>query len=171
MTRIQNDIHLLPSILDRLTDDDPENSAEPSQSRGQLLRDLKASVRRDLQNLLSTRRRCVAHPPELDELKKSLVNYGVRDFTGHNFTASSDGHRQASDREILRSEIENSIRLFEPRFKTVRVRLLDNAVPEDRTVRLRIDAVLHAHPTPEPVRFDSLLEPSNCSVKVTEQQS
>jgi type VI secretion system protein ImpF len=169
MPRIPEDIHLVPSILDRLTDDEPGAPDPVRQSRGQLLRELKASVCRDLQNLLSTRRRCTPLPKELKELQKSLVNYGVRDFTGHNFAGSADGDRQASDREILRSEIENAIRTFEPRFKSVRVRLLDNAEREDRTVRMRIDAVLHAHPNPEPVRFDSVLEPADCSVEVREQ--
>ena len=40
------------------------------------------------------------------------------------------------------------IRKFEPRFKSVRVKLLDNTDPTDRALRLRIDALLYAEPAP-----------------------
>jgi type VI secretion system protein ImpF len=55
--------------------------------------------------------------------------------------------------------IENVLRACESRFQTVQVRLLDNAEPLDRTLRFRIDALLYANPAPEPVVFDSALQP------------
>ena len=154
MAKISEDQQLVPSVLDRLLDDEPENSRETPKSRNQVLRELKQSVRRDLEALLNTRWRCVNWPPDLDDLDVSLVNYGIPDFTGASMST-------LGSREQLRRVIEQVIRRFEPRFKTVKVKLLDNADPADRTLRLRIDALLYAEPAPEPVVFDSQLEPTS----------
>lgn len=154
MARISEDQPLVASILDRLIDDDPGNSREPPKSRGQVLRELKNSVRRDLEDLLNTRWRCESWPVNLQELEFSLANYGIPDFTGLNM-----GSRE--NRDELRHTVEEVIRRFEPRFQRVKVSLQQNADPQDRTLRLRIDALLHAEPAPEPVVFDSQLEPLN----------
>src|SRR5918994_1889326 len=82
MPPVRPDQRLVPSVLDRLLDDDPGVSAEPPRNRSQLLRDLKLSVRRDVENLLNARRRNVALPPGLPELARSLLSYGVADFSG-----------------------------------------------------------------------------------------
>src|SRR5262245_17142478 len=134
MTRIQADQPLLPSLLDRLLDDEPEVTREAAKSRHLLLRELKQAVRRDLENLLNTRRRCLPWPPDLKDLEQSLVSYGLPDFTGANMGS-------AQDREGFRRTVENLIRAHEPRFKRVKVHLLDNAEKLDRTLRFRIDAL------------------------------
>jgi type VI secretion system protein ImpF len=152
MSRIKNDQPLMPSLLDRLLDDEPSNSQEAPKARHQVLRELKQSVRRDLENLLNTRWRCMVWPPNLDEVDLSLINYGIPDFTGINMAAPSE-------RERLRQIIERIVKKFEPRFKSIKVKLLENSDKADRTLRFRIDALLHAEPSPEPVSFDSQLEP------------
>ena len=164
MARIREDQPLIASVLDRLIDREPENTKELPKSRNQVLREMKASVCRDLENLLNTRWRCVSWPPDLDELDVSLVNYGIPDFTGANMS-------QASERDDLRRIIEQVIRKFEPRFKTVRVTLEDNSDKFDRTLRFRIDALLYAEPAPEPVVFDSQLEPTSASFEVKAKAS
>jgi type VI secretion system protein ImpF len=152
MSRIKSDQPLMPSLLDRLLDDEPGNSQEVPKARHQVLRELKQSVRRDLENLLNTRWRCTVWPPNLDEIDLSLINYGIPDFTGINMAAPSE-------RERLRQIIERIVKKFEPRFKSIKVKLLDNSDKADRTLRFRIEAMLHAEPAPEPVAFDSQLEP------------
>lgn len=159
MSRVRSDQELVPSVLDRLLDDEPDKKSELPASRAQLLRDMKQSVRRDLENLLNTRWRCVEWPPAMSDLETSLVNYGIPDFTGANMGAPSD-------RETLRRVVEDVVRRFEPRFKTVRVDILKNSDDADRTVRFRIDALLHAEPAPEPVVFSSELEPTSGSFQV-----
>ena len=57
-------------------------------------------------------------------------------------------------------EIEETIRRFEPRFLSVRVTLIDAEDRLETTLRLRIEAVLHAEPAPEPVTFDTLVDPA-----------
>lgn len=150
---------LLASVLDRLLDDEPDVRRDPPQPAHQVLREVKQAVCRDLQNLLNTRRRCVPWPPDLAELEQSLVDYGMPDFTAVNM-GGSDGPEQ------LRRLLEAVIRRFEPRFKAVQVLLLESADPLDRTLRFRIDALLHAVPAPEPVTFDSALETATGTVEV-----
>jgi type VI secretion system protein ImpF len=160
--RVRDDQPLVPSIFDRLLDDDPTNSREAAQSRQQVLREFKRSVRRDLENLLNTRQRWGEWPAALEELEKSLVNYGIPDFTGVNMSV-------ASERERLRGVIQRVIEQFEPRFQTVRVRLLDNTEAFDRTLRFRIDGLLKVDPAPEPVVFDSQLEPTTATFQVRDK--
>jgi type VI secretion system protein ImpF len=116
-------------------------------------------VRRDLEHLLNTRSRCLPWPPELAELQDSLVNYGIPDVTGNEMASGID-------RERLRGLIEAVIRRWEPRFQRVQVHLLDAAEALDRTLRFRIDALLYATPAPEPVVFDSALEPTTGTIEV-----
>ena len=157
MARIPRNQNLMLSPLDRLLDRDP---TAPGRGGEQTLRDLKQAVRRDLENLLNTRWRCKMWPPGLDELETSLVNYGIPDFTGTNLGTPSA-------REEFRRIIERVIQRFEPRFKTVRVVFVDSADPIDRTLRFRIDAMLRADPAPpEPVVFDTALEPSTAGFVV-----
>jgi type VI secretion system protein ImpF len=159
MGRVREDQPLVPSVFDRLLDDEPTNSREVAASRRQVLRELKQSVGRDLEQLLNTRQRCGELPKPLTELETSLVNYGIPDFTGVNMSVPSE-------RDRLRGIIQRVIEQFEPRFKTVRVRMVENADAQDRTLRLRIEGLLKVDPAPEPVVFDSQLEPTSATFEV-----
>jgi len=163
-SRIREDQPLVPSVFDRLLDDDPANSRETAKSRRQVLREMKQSVRRDLENLLNTRQRCRQWPEPFEELDASLINYGLPDFTGVNMSVPSE-------RERLCGIVQRVIQHFEPRFKSVRIRLLENADEFDRTLRFRIDGLLNVEPTPEPVVFDSQLEPTTSTFEVKSSAS
>jgi type VI secretion system protein ImpF len=143
-----------PSVLDRLLDDDPAATREAPRGRNQLLRDLKQAVRRDLENLLNTRHSYLSWAPALKELDRSLLNYGLADLTG-------SGPASARECEEFCRTLQGVLRRSEPRFKDVTVRLLGNAAPLDRTLRFRIDALLRVDPAPEPIVFDSMLDPSS----------
>lgn len=151
MPPIRADQPLVPSILDRLLDDEPESSAEAARNRAHLLREMKLALRRDLENLLNTRRRNQKVPDALAEVAKSLVTYGIPDFSG-------TGPATDDLRAEFAKQVENIIRENEPRLVRVSVELA--AVPEDgdRTLRFRIDALMRADPAPEPVSFDSMVE-------------
>jgi type VI secretion system protein ImpF len=150
---------LLPSVLDRLLDDRPDQKHDQERSRGQNLAALRDAMRRDLEALMNTRRRCISPPAGLKELETSLVEYGIPDVL-----SASAGSEEV--REGLRRSIENVIRRFEPRFKTVTVKLLGDAPQQDRTLRFRIDALMYAEPAPEFVSFDSLLDPATSNFSV-----
>jgi type VI secretion system protein ImpF len=157
----KDDAALLLSVLDRLLADEAEPAMRGGMRRTtQSLAEIRNGVRRDLENLLNTRARPVPWQPAWTELSSALTGYGIPDFTAMPMTSTED-------RERFRAVIEQTIRRFEPRFRSVAVRLLENAEGLDRTLRLRVDALMHADPTPEPMTFDSVLEPVNRSFSVT----
>jgi type VI secretion system protein ImpF len=147
-------------LLDRLMDDSPDDEQDPPMSAGEALTALRNSVRRDLEALLNARRRWRSWPDELKELAASPVGYGIPDFT-------SGAMNEAGRRELLRAEVEATIRRFEPRMVTVKVTLLENADKLDATLRLRIDGLLHADPAPEPVAFDTMVDSTTADVYVS----
>jgi type VI secretion system protein ImpF len=161
MARSSNERLLLPSVLDRLLDYEPEMSREAVPTANQLLRDLKQSVRRDLENLLNTRARLLSWPAHLRELQQSLINYGLPDFTGVNLGSSKD-------RDDFCRVIQAIINQLEPRLIKVSVVPLTTSEPLDRTFRFRIDAMLRTEPAPEPIVFDSNVEPATGDVKIRE---
>jgi type VI secretion system protein ImpF len=149
------------SVLDRLLDEDPSVSRDAPKNQNQVLRELKQSVRRDLENLLNTRQRCLELPEDLAELSRSMVNYGIPDFTGSGMGSAK------GPQDICRLLKEVIVR-FEPRFKRVAVQLLDNSESLDRTLRFRIDTVLRVEPVAERVIFDSTLQPGTGTFEVRE---
>jgi type VI secretion system protein ImpF len=163
MARPDLDLPLQGSVLDRLLDDNPDQTRDPPKPRGQHLRELRDAVRRDVENLLNTRHRCRSWPEGLRELERSLVNYGVPDFSGADF-ATDDR------RDEFRASVQDVLRSFEPRFQTVRVELVSNADPLDRTLRFRIDALMYADPAPEPIIFDSVFDPSSRAFAVATER-
>ena len=156
MPELNRDQLLMTSVLDRLLDDEPQSSRDQPRQQHRVLSDLKKNVCRDLHDLLNTRSRCGNWPPGCESLEASLANYGLPDFA-------------SLHPDEFRKLVEEVIRRYEPRFKQVRVRLLDTAGRSgrtDRTLRFRIDALLFAEPSPEPLVFDSELEPVNGTIAI-----
>ena len=153
-------VAFLPSILDRVLGDSASLASARPRSRAQQLTELRNSIRRDLEALLNTHRTCRSPPADLTELERSIQQYGVPDFLSVNAGA-------IAVREELRRSLEEIIRRFEPRFKSVTVVLLEDAAQPDRTLRFRIDALMYAEPAPEPVSFDSMLDPPSHSFSVS----
>jgi type VI secretion system protein ImpF len=147
------------SLLDRLIDDAPDQDRDPPLSAADTLLGLRNAVRRDLEALLNARRRWRSWPPYMKQLATSPVGYGIPDF-------ASGAFGDAQRREELRQEIEATIRRFEPRFLSVRVHLVEGPDKLEATLRLRIEALLHAEPAPEPVTFDTLIDPITDDVLV-----
>jgi len=160
MSQIPSRQPLVRSVLDRLIDESPQSQREDARQRYQILRDLKNSLQRDLEQLLNTRWRCKQWPPDLSELKISLVNYGIPDFTGIQFTS-------AERQDELRDVIESVIRNYEPRLSEVEVQIATDFEANNRTCHFRIDALLMVDPAPEPVTFDTTLEPVTGDFSVT----
>ncbi len=161
MASVDKKKKLRPSILDRLMDNNPDISVEKDTDQHQKLKELRDSVRRDLENLLNTRFRVVEPADEFVELKKSLLNYGLPDLATVNI---SDKIKQ---KEFI-DHLESILIDFEPRFKSVKVNYMENTDSLDRSLRFRIDATLYADPSPEIVVFDSILEPVTRTVNVEE---
>jgi type VI secretion system protein ImpF len=159
MARLDKTKKLRPSILDRLIDNEPHNQAELDPGDHQRLKDLRNSVRRDLENLLNTRYRIIEPGEEFVQLENSLMNYGLPDLATVNIID------QNSRKEFTR-RLEQTLKNYEPRFKSVKITYTENKDDKDQTLRFRIDATLYADPSPEIVVFDSILEPVSRTVSV-----
>jgi type VI secretion system protein ImpF len=135
---------LQPSLLDRLTDDDPASTAEPRERRVLSLRTLRDGVLRDLAWLLNTT--CLlsaGEAPKLPHLANSVLNYGVPDLSG-NSIANLNLAR-------LERAIRQAIWDFEPRLVrgTVSVRAVSDAGTNHNKLSFEIEADMWAQPYPE----------------------
>jgi type VI secretion system protein ImpF len=140
----------VPSLLDRLLNEEPRVSQEPLHNRFQTLRQLKQAVARDLEALLNARQEALEElPAELAEVRRSLLIYGLPDFTA--FNPLSD-----NDRYQIRRALEQAIATFEPRLMRVRV-TLQLWHEHERALRFRVEALLRVDPAPELVTFDAVL--------------
>jgi type VI secretion system protein ImpF len=150
MARADIKVNLIPSVLDRLLDEQPQVSKEPATSRIQDLRSLERAVGRDLEALLNSRQETLRElPSEFVELNRSLLTYGLPDLTSLSLLSQDDRNR-------IRRSVEQAISAFEPRLQSVRV-ALEAPREHDRGLRFRIDALLRVDPAPEPVTFDAVL--------------
>lgn len=131
------------TFLDTLVNDTPEGGGAADVG-------LLEGVRRDLEDLLNTRRRCVGAPPEYAQLQASLISYGLPDFTGADLGAPEN-------RQQFCRVIEATISAFEPRLKNVKVDEGDTGDLNARFV-FRIQAVIRSPQGLEEVVFDSALE-------------
>lgn len=161
MAQVDKKKKLRPSIIDRLFDDDPGNQNEIDPGQHQKIKQLRQSVRRDLESLMNARFRVMEPGEEYHELDKSLLNYGLPDLATINIT-------DLDKRKEFTAKMGKILKEFEPRFKEVSVSYLDNKDSTDRTLRFRIDATLYADPSPEVVVFDSILEPVTRSISIEE---
>jgi type VI secretion system protein ImpF len=138
------------SVLDRLIDKDPKNSAEIPLTRAQSLRELKLALKRDLEWLLNTRRTIEPAPESARETVRSVYQYGFADI-------SSKSVLSTRDHSDLIREMESAIAIFEPRLKRARVRM-EQMEGGLRSLKFVIEGLLCMDPAPEPVRFDTVLE-------------
>ena len=161
MARTDNEIRITPSVFDRLLDYEPTAAQESAKSRSKSLRELKQSVRRDLEWLLNTRCYPQDVDEKLEETLKSVIFFGLPDFTG----VSAKSH---IEQKKLTQAVENAIKNFEPRFIDLKVRLepIDTV---DRVLRFRIEANLDIDPTPEPIAFDTVLQLGSGEFAVSEK--
>ncbi len=134
---------LQPSLLDRLTDDDPTNPSESREARVIDIRRLRDIVQRDLSFLLNTNSAetwiDVARYPLA---AKSVLNYGVREVAGD---FSSEGRTS-----IIRKSILNAIENYEPRIRkgSAHVDLRTENVTNHTVISFDIRADMWAEPIP-----------------------
>ncbi len=149
------------SVLDRLVDFAPRESTDRPVSRDESVASYRASVLRDVEWLLNTRRTTVSIPDALPELQASTFAYGLPDL-------SSLSSESAETRSTLIRHIERTIRLFEPRLMDVRVAVAASEEAE-RQVHFTIEGLLKLEPDPERVVFDTVVELSRGDFSVSSQ--
>jgi type VI secretion system protein ImpF len=147
------------SFLDRLIDLEPKVPADPPPSRARSVRQLKNSLRRDLEWLLNTRCRPDPAGGEFKELPESLYNYGLMDVTALSWSS----HR---DRLSLNKLIEQAVAIFEPRISRMKVISLDATPGAKHVLRFQIEGLLDMDPAPELITFDTVLQLSSGEYEV-----
>ncbi len=152
---------LRASILDRLIDNDPQSTMDIEANNYHQLKNLRDSVRRDLQNLLNTRYKITEPVDEHPQSMTSILNYGLPDLATINMS-------DIEKRKQFIDYFESILREYEPRFKSIKITYLENTDKLDRTLHFRIDTTLYADPYPEIIIFDSVLDPVTRSINVRE---
>jgi type VI secretion system protein ImpF len=162
MSRSDSEARITLSVLDRLLDSEPGSTVEAPPTRARSLRALKSAVRRDLEWLLNTRRSILPLPPNSESIERSLMMYGLPDFSAASVKSQADQAR------ILRT-LREAITLFEPRLRDVSVSLLPGE-DNERSMRFRIEAQLQIDPAPEPVTFDTQLQLYTGTYEIKEEE-
>jgi type VI secretion system protein ImpF len=144
---------VLTSFLDRLIDEDPRSGTDRTMSFDESVRRLKASVLRDLEWLLNTRRGVDSDEELTPEVRQSVFNYGLPDISSLSVNAP-DTHRK-----IVQS-VEESLSFFEPRLSHVRARLIETPEGTVQELRIFIEATLEMDPNPERIAFDTVIDVS-----------
>jgi type VI secretion system protein ImpF len=154
MARWEPEQNVTQSVLERLIDRDPLLGADPPVSRAASVRQLKASLRRDLEWLLNTRRTPTPATSDFPEVEKSLYNFGLADMTSFSWDSSRDRGR-------LSRMIEQTVNLFEPRITGLKVLALESAPGAQHVLRFQIQGLLDMDPAPEHISFDTVLQLSS----------
>ncbi len=163
MAELLHTERLQPSLLDRLTDNDPERHTESREQRVLSMRQLRQSVLRDLSWLLNT--------PALESMvdlsdfpfaARSVINYGIPALSGSNLSSV--------DLAIIHAKIRQAIIDFEPRILPGSLKL--ELITTDREMNhhamcFKIEGDLWAQPLPIHlyIRSDLDLETGEVTVK------
>jgi type VI secretion system protein ImpF len=154
---------LQPALLDRLTDDAPDQPVESRDDRVISFKRLRQSVVRDLEWLFNTG--ALMSPEEAEAagaVAASVLNYGIPNLAGV----------QASSLSLPRIErlLRECIWNFEPRMPhdTVRVKAVATGAMTHRAITFEITGQLWAHPLPLEMFLRTEIDLETGNVNITE---
>jgi len=148
------------SLLDRLSDDEPNKLSESRDKRVISVSRLKALVQRDLAWLLNS----VAASANMDfseypEVAKSTLNYGILDLSGVSSIVFSPKH--------IEREITKCIKHYEPRIipKSLKIKIsVSEKEMNGNTLSFEISGDLWAQPLPLQLFLKTEVDVENGSV-------
>ena len=155
---------LQPSLLDRLTDSEPDRKQESRDARVISPSRLRDCVRRDLAWLFNTTH--LQSMQELDDypaVARSVINYGMPDMAGRTTSGINT--------TLLEQSIRRAILDFEPRLvaRTLRVKLVvEEKQMNHNAMSFDIEAELWAQPLPLRLFFRTEIDLENGGVNVQE---
>ena len=145
---------LQPSLLDRLTDLQPEKTKESSSQQSMSQSQFKNAVIRDLGWLLNSVALEVCVDLErFPEVSRSVLNYGLPDLSGH--TSSTVNVRS------VEKSIRAAIRQFEPRIIRNSLKVNVHSNPDamsHNSMVFEIEAAVFGQPSPFQVVLKSELD-------------
>jgi len=155
---------LLPSLIDRLTDDRPKDREETRHQRAGNIGSLRESVLRDLEWLMNTvNMESVIDFEAYPELKNTVLNYGMPGLSGSTINDA--------ERNSIKNLIKDAIEAFEPRImkNTLRVSLVsDEDLVNPHAIAFQIEGTMWGRPMPEALFLRTELDLELGDVKVTE---
>lgn len=163
MAELLHSERLQPSLLDRLTDDTPEQTTESREQRVLSLRQLRQCVLRDLSWLLNTTAlESMVDLTDVPYAARSVINYGT--------PALSGTHLTSADLPRIEQKIKQAIMDFEPRIlpKSLKLDLItSDQHMNHKAMCFKIEGDLWAQPLPIHlyIRSDLDLETGEVSVK------
>lgn len=132
------------SLIDRLSDDEPDKQSESREKRVISISRLRQLVQRDLTWLLNTTAASSSFDlSDFSEVASSTLNYGITDLSGYSSAKFSPKH--------LERELAKCIKNYEPRIiaKTLKVKVkIDDAEMSNNSVVFEICGDLWAQPVP-----------------------
>lgn len=156
---------LQPSLLDRLTDLNPDKKKESSSQRVLTQTQYKDAVIRDLGWLLnSISYDSVYSLAEYEQVQHSVINYGLPDISGH--TTSS------IDPVILEKALQRVIYEFEPRIIRNSLKIKVHANPDEmnhNSLIFEIEGVVFGQPAPFQVVLRSELDLESGKFSISEK--
>jgi len=155
---------LQPSLLDRLTDEEPERQQEAREKRVLTQRQLRQSVLRDLTWLLNSV--ALSSTQNLDhvpDVKSSVLNYGITDLSGRSVSST--------DVRVLERQIKSAIADFEPRIQrnSLKVKIVNS--PESfnqNALTFEIEGDLWMQPLPLRLYLRSEIDLETGHVELTD---
>jgi type VI secretion system protein ImpF len=139
------EMFVMQSVWDRLS----EKVEWPSTHAGSL-RLLKESIRRDMEELLNTRRPLSKALEGYETAYRSVLNYGLEDF-------NSISPLSKVNAQELQHAVQRCVAEYEPRLRDVSVTVEGGDLLR-REIRLHIEATIPVHPSAEMVSFDTMLD-------------
>ncbi|RAN80950.1 type VI secretion system lysozyme [Bacillus sp. SRB_336] len=164
MAELTTQERLQPSLLDRLTDDEPGKLEESREKRVISATRLRDCVTRDVSWLLN----CVSLDVGVDlddypDVARSVVNFGIPDLTGVSLSGINS--------DTLQRQIKDVILAFEPRLtaSTLRVTVNSNQKRMDRqALRFNIESEMWAQPIPLNLYLKTEVDLETGNFKVSE---
>lgn len=144
-------------LFERLVDHDPQTPGEQQPFRMYGVGILRASVGQELIRLLNTR--CPRIRGPVDETDRTILDYGIPDFSHMAATSDTDAHELA---RIL----ERAIAAYEPRLRHVRVTITPSKNSQTGVTGL-IEGMLVVGMINEPVSFPLVLSLKRSEVILT----
>ncbi len=155
---------LQPSLLDRLTDDEPEVKQESREQRVLSVKRLRQSVLRDMTWLLNTiSLESVQSLADYPEVAASVVNFGIPDLSGHNITAE--------DVPQLEKRIRQAILDFEPRIlpNSLKLKVISTDQYNHNALNFDIEGDLWMQPVPLRLYLKTQVDLETGDVQVIEK--
>ena len=166
MAGLAQEERLQPSLLDRLTDDEPGNQKESRDKRVLSVRRLRECIKRDLGWLLNSGNlNDVQDLSDYPLVAESVLNYGVPDITGQSAANT--------DTVALERQLRQTILCFEPRImkNSLRVHVVSSDEVSANALRFEIEFDMWAEPVPERLYLKTEVDMGSGAVSVSESSA